>query len=424
MTYISVVSIGLIADRLPSKQTPFLWGLVFLALTTLAFAVGRTLPVLVIARTLQGLSSAIVFGVGFAILYEVVGKERMGTVSGWTGLAVSLGTLVGPVAGGLLYEYAGYFQVFLPAFGLLIVDIMMRLMYLPSEKKKVQLAVETVSEVTWDASAPTQDQSKPDTPESEHAASTNVDESTPLLREPSSPCLPPSVRDIHSHSSGSSFCILLSSPRLLTTLLASLYLCSVPAGLDATLPVYLRDSFHLSSAETVPFFMVLCVPLLLSPVAGFMTDRLGPKVPAALSLAWLALGMLGMRLVTPEEPAWRPVLLTLLICAGLGSTLGFPPFTADVGHAVAAIEEARPGSLGPGGAYAQAYGLMNAASALGSMVGPLYAGFVKDRLGWGWTMTSLGLMAVGILVLVIAFTGQSWARGERDSSQCDMQDRV
>ena len=416
------VSIGLVADRLPSKQTPFLWGLLVLAMTTLAFAAGRTLPILVFARVLQGLSSAIVFCVGFAILFDAVGKERMGTVSGWTSFSISLGSLIGPVLGGFLYEYAGYFQVFLPAVGLIIVDIIMRFMYRPGKKQAVQPTTEIVRESTPNRSKPTTDQYGTDSQVAQRESSMANAESDPLLVDsPSDPLSPQTHRRFLGYP-GSSILTLLSTPRFLASILGVLYLCSVPAGLDATLPVYLKDSFGLSASQTAPFFMLLGAPLILSPLSGVMVDRLGPKTPASLAFACLTLAMFGLPFVTPELAGWRPVLLVLLAFAGLGATFGFPPLTADVGHTVAAIEAARPGRLGPGGAYSQAYGLMNAASASGSVVGPLYAGMMKDKLGWCWTMTSFGLMAVGLFVLVISLTGGNPACSRRSIQVGDDQD--
>lgn len=50
---------GVLADKTSSRQLPFLLGLSALLFATLLFAVGQTIPVLAVARVLQGLSGAV-----------------------------------------------------------------------------------------------------------------------------------------------------------------------------------------------------------------------------------------------------------------------------------------------------------------------------------------------------------------------------
>lgn len=52
---------GILADRLASsRQLPFLLGLILLLLSTILLAFGKSVPVLVLARLLQGASGGIV----------------------------------------------------------------------------------------------------------------------------------------------------------------------------------------------------------------------------------------------------------------------------------------------------------------------------------------------------------------------------
>lgn len=73
---------GVVADRVSTRQAPFLFGLVcLLGATGLLFA-GRTVVVLLVARVLQGMSCAFVWTVGLAICIETVGPENMGKTMG------------------------------------------------------------------------------------------------------------------------------------------------------------------------------------------------------------------------------------------------------------------------------------------------------------------------------------------------------
>lgn len=58
---------------------------------------------------------------------ETVGQERLGRATGFSSMALSMGLLLSPVLGGVLYEYAGYFETFVPALVLLGVEVVLRL---------------------------------------------------------------------------------------------------------------------------------------------------------------------------------------------------------------------------------------------------------------------------------------------------------
>lgn len=73
---------GVIADRMSSRRAPFLVGLLALLLATVLLFVGTTLPVLTIARILQGVSSAFVWTVGLALCLETVGPKNLGKTIG------------------------------------------------------------------------------------------------------------------------------------------------------------------------------------------------------------------------------------------------------------------------------------------------------------------------------------------------------
>ncbi len=73
---------GIIADRLPSRQLPFLVGLVALLLATLLLLLGQSIPVLALARILQGISAAVVWTIGLALTLDTVGPENLGKTIG------------------------------------------------------------------------------------------------------------------------------------------------------------------------------------------------------------------------------------------------------------------------------------------------------------------------------------------------------
>lgn len=73
---------GILADRISTRQAPFLLGLTALLAATVLLFIGTTMPVLVVARLLQGISAAFVWTIGLALCLETVGPENLGKTIG------------------------------------------------------------------------------------------------------------------------------------------------------------------------------------------------------------------------------------------------------------------------------------------------------------------------------------------------------
>lgn len=76
---------GILADKTSTRQGPFLLGLVALLMATILLFLGESVPVLVVARILQGTSAAVVWTIGLALCLETVGPENLGKTIGSVG---------------------------------------------------------------------------------------------------------------------------------------------------------------------------------------------------------------------------------------------------------------------------------------------------------------------------------------------------
>lgn len=81
---------GILADRLPTRQLPFLVGLTALLLATLLLFLGQTVAVLTVARVLQGISAAVVWTIGLALVLDTVGPENLGKTIGSVRLPLTI----------------------------------------------------------------------------------------------------------------------------------------------------------------------------------------------------------------------------------------------------------------------------------------------------------------------------------------------
>ena len=399
------VFFGFLGDRTSGRQTPFLFGLLVLTASTVSFAAGKSLPILFIARILEGLSAAIVCTLGSALLRDTFGAEHIGKAMGYTSLAVSSALLLGPAIGGLLYEYGGYFQVFLPAYGLLVVEAILRLLIIEKKKPLTPRLRETADfkeNSVHDSQAGSVEQGirNPDQNILEQGQRGEPEEQRLLPK--ASPDRP-----------GQSLLILLASSRFLVAMMGTFIVNCIACGFDGVLAPYISDSFDLKATHAAALFLAMALPMFLAPIPGALTDRYGAKLPAAAGFILAIPSLTLLRLVTPDTDMPFVKLLILLGLAGTSFAFTGPPLRVEAARVVAVIERDRPGVFGPGGAYSRAFGLINAAMAAGSMLGPLYAGYMRVWLGWGAMSLSMGILSSVMLVLVLFVTG-----GREQSQPC------
>lgn len=117
-----------------------------------------------------------------------------------------------------------------------------------------------------------------------------------------------------------------------------------------------------------------------------------------------------MRFVDENAIGDKVLLCALLALAGLCVTCLMPPVMVEVSCVVNEKEAAAPNVFGEGGAMALAYGVLNSAWAAGSIIGPFFAGFIRDDAGWGtmtWALSILtGVTGVPVLFFLGGFIGK------------------
>jgi MFS family permease len=102
---------------------------------------------------LQGFSAVIVWTVGQALLVDTVGQKEISQTLGYLSLSMSLGVLVAPLFGGVVYQNSGYYTIYYMAFGLVALDIILRLLLIEKKVVRQWLVDETTdSEGTQDTS--------------------------------------------------------------------------------------------------------------------------------------------------------------------------------------------------------------------------------------------------------------------------------
>ncbi|KAK0719578.1 major facilitator superfamily domain-containing protein [Lasiosphaeris hirsuta] len=298
---------GLYADHTAPRRLPPLAGLLALAGATVLLCLGRTIAVLVVGRLLLGLSAAIVWSVGLALLVDMMGQDA-GYAMGWVSIAMLVALLISPVIGGAVYAALGYCAVFHIAFGVICCDIALRLVLV--EKKVARRWVVGGGSAADAASTPAPDDgveagtaqvgvegaSKPDTGDG-----VVVDVNSSGDSNPAADRRPPYLE-------------LIRFRRINASLLAA-------------------DTFDWNSTAAGLVFICPMVPGFASPLVGKLADRYGAKWPTFAGFALTVPLLVCLRFVTDNTLEHKILLCALqtrhrgiwglwTTCYVLGGTIG------------------------------------------------------------------------------------------------------
>ncbi|CAF9934449.1 MAG: hypothetical protein ALECFALPRED_005951 [Alectoria fallacina] len=406
---------GYLADHTPSRRLPLLIGLFALLGSTLLLCLGRTLTLLIIGRLLQGLSAAIVWTVGLALLADTVGHDTIGQAMGYVSMSMSVAVLVAPLLGGVVYARAGYYSVFCMAFGLIVLDVVLRVVLV--EKKIAKMWMPASQETS--PPLPALEDEKPPGPSISSPPETTTlfalprpDSVPPLTIFPTKRQLPPILT-------------LLGSRRLLAALFCALIQSTLLTAWDAVLPLYVHRLFGWGSTGGGLIFLPLILPSFVAPLIGYWSDKRGPRIPTTLGFLLAVPFLVAMRAVNHGGIGQIVLLCALLACLGVALSMAMTPLLAEITYIINVKEKSHPGVFGRRGAYATAYGLFNTAFAGGMLVGPIWGGFVTQRSGWatmGWTLAILALVGAGVAALLIG--GWVGRKGESGTKNVAIEERA
>ena len=108
---IFLLPFGRLGDIMGRKKI-FTLGILLFTLTTFLIIFSHSLSSLIVLRILQGISSAMIFGTSMAIITSVFQPGERGRAIGINITATYLGLSCGPVIGGLLTQYLGWRSIF------------------------------------------------------------------------------------------------------------------------------------------------------------------------------------------------------------------------------------------------------------------------------------------------------------------------
>lgn len=394
---------GFIADRTSSRQAPFLAGLTALIVATIMLFTGRSMIVLAIARIAQGASSAVVWTVGLALCIDTVGPENLGKTIGSIFSFISVGAFAAPVVGGTVWKQAGQAGALGVSICVIVVDLLMRLLVI---EKKVAKRYEDA-----DPKSTTNDEIQGN----QDDRGTNGNDQENVEHDESSPLLPSEDKEedeFYKLAPPEKQSVIFRHLPILLTFRSSSLLLAFVVGLiqafllsafDSTLPTHAQEYYGFDSLKSGLLFLPLGVfDLILGPIAGWATDKYGTKIMAVAGYLWLVPALILLRIPQPE-PFGKNLAIYCVILglngAGL-ATIGAPSLV-EAGAVIDKFYKANPENF-PNSPYAQLYGFNSMIFSAGLALGPLVAGGLKDKMGYGNANAVLaaisGLTAVGCYI--------------------------
>jgi hypothetical protein len=302
-----------------------------------------------------------------------------------------------------VFNKAGYFAVYYMAFGLIFLDIILRLALV--EKKVARQWIEPSQDT---ANSLEEAPNSPDAVE----ANENLDEISPEEEsgypanneKSEEPTQEMEERNINISKYPPVF-TLLASRRLLAALWGCMIQGAEATALDSVLPLFVQGVFGWDSTGAGLIFLAIIVPTFLAPVTGTISDRYGPRWLTVTGFVIALPFWVCLRFVTENTIQHKALLCALLVLIGASLTCILSPLMAEITYVVEAKEKKNPGAFGKTGAYAQAYGLFVMSYAAGTLVGPLWGGLVNSTAGWGTMTWSLGFLSASGAVPALIWTG-------------------
>ncbi|MFN2490171.1 MAG: MFS transporter [Actinomycetota bacterium] len=365
------------------RRRIFVLGLGAFTLASLVCGLAPTIPMLIAARAIQGVGGALLVPSSLAIISAVFHPEDRGRAIGaWSGLS-GVSTAFGPFLGGYLVDSVSWRLVFL--------------IYLPLAAVTIWLALRHIPE-TRDADAPP----RPDFAGATAIALALAGLVFTLIEGPIDGFTDPLiVGALLLGISGTVAFVMIergsahpmlplevfSSRQFAGANLVTLVVYAALGGAMFFIAIHLQQSLGYSAVEAgAAFFPITILMMLLSPRAGALSQRVGPRWPMTSGPVIMGIGFL---LAAQIEPGSTYVggVLPAAIVLGLGLSITVSPLTAAV---LAAVDERHAGvGSGVNNAVARLAGLI-AIAVLPSAAGITGEGAASFGAGFGRAMVISG----------------------------------
>lgn len=376
----------------------------------------KSIALQLLSRLLEGAATSMAWIVGMTIIVDTVTVKHAGEYMGHVAIALNAATFVGPFLGGVVFDQAGYNAVWGTIFGFVGLSTLLRSLMVE------QGARMRMARLGSEASSMYSELGLATSFSDNHMHSLRNDDqggSLPVTN------IEPQVQsqEANSSSTRSRLPVLLKltlSMRMIVALLGVCVQAMIFTGFETVLALYVQEIFGYGPFEAGLMFIPLTVPSFFAPLLGRIIDRTTPRWALVLGFLWLCPVLVVTRFVTYNSIGQKVLMCSLLTLIGLGLTAVLNPLMAEISYVAEErgdINVSGPGKSGNGDskAFAQAYAVFLMAYSTGDVVGPLLAGLIRDRVGWGTMCLVLGLVSGMAAIPCFVWSGTGQRRRPLDS---------
>jgi EmrB/QacA subfamily drug resistance transporter len=386
-----IITAAALGDRI-GRRKMFNIGLTLFTLASAACGLAPNASWLIAARTVQGLGGAIVLPLSLTILTTAFPAERRGTIVGIYGGLAGLAVAMGPIIGGAVTQAIGWHWIFWINVPVGIAAAVLGLRLLPESHGAPQrldligvgLVTGSVVAVVWALT-----RANAAGWSSAEVISTLVAGAALLVgfvrweRSAAAPLVPPRMFASRDFTFGN-----------LTTFLMTGAIFA--AGTLVTEEFQLARGYSPVSAglRLLPFFGT---PMLVSPLAGALSDRIGRRPIMVTGLTLLTAGLVWVAWRGSLGTSWVELVIALFV-AGVGISMALPTVPTAVISAVTPQEIGKASGINY---MSQRFGAVFAI-AIGAAVFTKFGGFgTPDSVTAGFKP---GLWACAVFALLAALS--------------------
>jgi EmrB/QacA subfamily drug resistance transporter len=358
-----IITAAALGDRFGRRKV-FSIGLGLFTVASVTCALAPNLPALIVARTVQGLGGAVVLPLSLTILTAAFPAERRGMIVGIYGGLAGLAVAMGPILGGALTQSIDWHWIFWINVPIGVNAVLLGLRMLPEsygaperlDLVGVGLVTAGVVGLVWALTrAGTVGWMSAETVGSLSAGALLLAGFVWWEHRVEAPMVPLRMFRARDFTIGNLATFLMSG-------------AIFAGGLLVTEEFQLARHFSPVGAgvRLLPFF---ATPMLVSPVAGALSDRVGRRSIIVVGLSMLTAGFAWVAWRGSLATSWIEIVAALLI-AGVGISMALPTVPTAVLSAVAPDEMGKASGINY---MAQRFGAVFAI-AIGSTVFATYGG--------------------------------------------------
>ncbi|BEJ14958.1 hypothetical protein CspHIS471_0407250 [Cutaneotrichosporon sp. HIS471] len=375
--------------KYPVRRGPLVAAVLIMIVSCITFMIPKHFAAMFVSRFVQGLSSCIMWTVGFALICENIDPSHLGTHLGFAFTGLSLGATIAPPIGGALYKHMGWHAPFIFLIIILALDTVARLFIIEVKdikrlRERQAAAVRALAETGHRDEAVELERAVSAAPETE--AEKQIAGLEEKAEEDSK---------VVELSPWGVLKALVSLPRGIVAFFQFFVFGFVIGAFDATMAIRVLTIWHKDADFVGLIYLAGAVPsFFIGPLAGWASDKIGTEWVVGAILAF-CLPWIPLMILTSSLPGF----IVYFACANTVATAL---------NTVASLEVAIVSKFKDGISEIHEFAAMNLAFAVSSAVGAVVGGQIYNNVSNGWAVICWIGFALFILIIPpsLQFTGK------------------